>query len=69
LISGNRTAIEWIAAGTQKGDMPGMPASNKFTSVPGVSVMECQDGRIKHNTDYWDMATVMRHLGFLPAPK
>jgi len=65
-ISGNRAALEWVATGTQRGDMPGMaPASNKVASVPGVSVAECADGKIKH-ADYWDMATVMKQLGYLP---
>jgi hypothetical protein len=63
-------ALEWVATGTQKGDMPGMtPASNKVASVLGVSVAECADGKIKHNADYWDMATVMKQLCFwLPLP-
>jgi steroid delta-isomerase-like uncharacterized protein len=69
LISGNRAALEWVGTGTQKGDMPGMaPASNKVSSVPGVSIAECADGKIKHNADYWDMATVMKQLGLLPPP-
>jgi hypothetical protein len=25
-------------------------------------------GKIKHDVDYWDMATTMRQLGFLPPP-
>ena len=29
--------------------------------------MECSDGKIRHDVDYWDMATVMRQLGLLPA--
>jgi steroid delta-isomerase-like uncharacterized protein len=66
LISGNRAALEWVGIGTQKGDMPGMsPASNKVSNVPGASIVECADGKIKHNADYWDMATVMKQLGFL----
>jgi len=68
LISGNQAALEWIGSGTQKGDMPGMPASNKVSSVPGASIVECADGKIKHDADYWDMATVMKQLGFLPPP-
>src|SRR5436190_2106304 len=28
-VAGNRGTAEFIATGTQKGDMPGMPASNK----------------------------------------
>jgi steroid delta-isomerase-like uncharacterized protein len=65
--AGNRGAIEWIGTGTQKGDLPGMPASNKVFKVPGVSVIECADGKITHDVDYWDNATFMRQLGFLPA--
>jgi steroid delta-isomerase-like uncharacterized protein len=68
IISGDRAAVAWQVTGTQRGDMPGMPASNKAASVPGVSLMECADGKITHTVDYWDMATTMRQLGFLPPP-
>ncbi len=65
-IGGDRAAVEWVGTGTHKGDMPGMPATNKVASVPGVSIMECSDGKIKHDVDYWDMATWMRQDGLLP---
>jgi steroid delta-isomerase-like uncharacterized protein len=67
IISADRAAVAWRVTGTQRGDMPGMPASNKTANVVGVSLMECADGKIKHNVDYWDMATTMRQLGFLPS--
>jgi steroid delta-isomerase-like uncharacterized protein len=59
---------KWVAHGTQKGDLPGMPASNKVFSYPCVSVMECSDGKMKHNVNYWDNATFMLQIGFLSAP-
>jgi steroid delta-isomerase-like uncharacterized protein len=65
IISADRAAVAWQVTGTQRGDMPGMPASNKTASVVGVSLMECKDGKITHNVDYWDMATILRQLGFL----
>lgn len=68
VVSGDRAAVAWQVTGTQKGDLPGMPASNKTFNVAGVSLMECTGGKIKRNVDYWDMATTMRQLGFLPAP-
>jgi steroid delta-isomerase-like uncharacterized protein len=67
MISADRAAIVWRGKGTQRGDMPGMPASNKVADVVGVSLIECTDGKVKHNVDYWDMATMMRQLGFLPS--
>ena len=45
-----------------------MPTPNKAVNVVGVSLMEYAGGKIKHNVDYWDMATTMRQLGFLPPP-
>ena len=68
IIDGNRGAMEWTSTGTHKGDMPGMPASNKVYKIPGVSIVECSNGKITHDADYWDNATVMRQLGFLPQP-
>jgi steroid delta-isomerase-like uncharacterized protein len=65
LVAGNRAAIEWTGQGTHQGDMPGMPATNKRATFRGVSIMELQDGKIKRNTDYWDMATLMKQLGFI----
>jgi steroid delta-isomerase-like uncharacterized protein len=68
MISGDRAAVAWQVTGTQRGDLPGMPASNKAANVAGVSLMECSDGKIARSVDYWDMATTMRQLGFLPPP-
>jgi steroid delta-isomerase-like uncharacterized protein len=68
VISGDRAAVAWQVTGTQKGDLPGMSASNKTFNIAGVSLMECAGGKIKRNVDYWDMATTMRQLGFLPPP-
>ena len=68
VISGDRAAVVWRVNGTQSGDWPGMPASNKPVEVVGVSIMECSDGKIRHNADYYDFATAMRQMGFLPAP-
>jgi steroid delta-isomerase-like uncharacterized protein len=65
LVTGNRAAIEWTGQGTHQGDMPGMPATNKRATFRGVSIMELQDGKITRNTDYWDMATLMKQLGFI----
>ena len=44
VISGDRAAVAWQVTGTQKGDLPGMPASNKAVNVAGVSLMECAGG-------------------------
>jgi steroid delta-isomerase-like uncharacterized protein len=68
IVADHRGTAEWIATGTDKGDMQGMPASNKVIKVPGVPVFECSDRKIIHVVEYWDMATLKRQLGFLAAP-
>jgi steroid delta-isomerase-like uncharacterized protein len=66
-VADNRAGAEWIMTGTHKGDLPGLPASNKQISVRGASTFELQDNRIKRCSDYFDMATALKQLGFLPA--
>ncbi|HLZ68622.1 MAG TPA: ester cyclase [Dehalococcoidia bacterium] len=69
VVTGSHAAAEWVGYGTQRGDLPGMPASGKQFRVRGASVMELAGGKVKRCTDYWDFATVMRQLGFLPEVK
>lgn len=68
-IAGNHAAVEWTVTGTQTGDMPGMPASNRQATLRGVSIIEFGGGKIARQADYWDSATLLRQLGFLPSPK
>ena len=69
LIISNHAAVEWTVTGTQTGDMPGMLASNRRATLRGVSIIEFGGGKIARQTDYWDLATLLRQLGFLPPPK
>src|SRR5438477_1519545 len=63
----NLGGAEWVMRGTQRGDMPGIPATGKHVEVRGASVLEFVNGKIKRCSDYWDMATLLRQLGVLPA--
>ena len=67
VVNGDRGASEWTFAGTQTGDMPNMPASNKRMDLRGMSTYEFESGKIKRKIDYWDVGTMMRQLGFAPA--
>jgi steroid delta-isomerase-like uncharacterized protein len=63
---GDRIAWEWIMSGTHTGDIPGMKATGKKYSVPGVSIAELQDGKLIWNTDYWNMTDFLQQIGWLP---
>lgn len=56
-------ASEWIMTGTHTGDFPGLPATGKSFSVPVASIMEFQSGKIRRNTDYWNLASFLQQVG------
>jgi steroid delta-isomerase-like uncharacterized protein len=66
-VAGNWAGGEWIMKGTHTGDLPGLPAAGKRVSVRGSSIIELEDGKIRRCSDYWDMATLLRQLGLMPA--
>ena len=55
-------ALEVIFTGTQKGDLPGLPASGKRFSVRGCSYGEFENGKIKGRRDYWDSVRLRKRL-------
>ncbi len=67
--SADRYACEWEMAGTNTGELPGLPATNKPFRIRGVSIGRLDgNGKIKHNVDYWDMANYLTQVGILPPP-
>jgi steroid delta-isomerase-like uncharacterized protein len=61
--SGSQGGVEWVMRGTHGGDMGGISATGKHVEVRGASVMEFANGKIRRNSDYWDMATLLNQLG------
>jgi steroid delta-isomerase-like uncharacterized protein len=56
---------EWVMSGTHQGNSPGLPATGKPFSVRGASILELHEGKIRRNSDYWDMATFLRQVGLM----
>jgi steroid delta-isomerase-like uncharacterized protein len=58
-------AVEWIWKGTNTvgWDFMGIPATNKYFELPGVSVMEIENQKIIRNNDYWEWNTFIRLIG------
>ena len=65
-IAGNWAGAEWTMSGTQKGDLPEIPATGKHFSVRGSTICELLEGKIKRNSDYWDRVTFLKQLGIMP---
>jgi steroid delta-isomerase-like uncharacterized protein len=66
-VAGNWAGAEWTWSGTQTGDFPGIPATNKYACIRAASVFELQGNKFKRCSDYWDMATYLRQAGLMPS--
>jgi steroid delta-isomerase-like uncharacterized protein len=50
--------LEWTYRGTHTGDIPGLDATGRDISLPGVSVYTLRDGLVAEERVYWDAATL-----------
>jgi steroid delta-isomerase-like uncharacterized protein len=55
--------IAWHMGGIHESDLPGMPATGKFFTVPGASIAQVKNGKIVRNRDYWNIFDLLRQLG------
>ena len=62
-IEGNHGSIQWILSGTDKGVFK----TGKPFKVRGVSIVTVTNGKISRSIDYYDLATIMKQVGVLPA--
>jgi steroid delta-isomerase-like uncharacterized protein/uncharacterized protein (TIGR02118 family) len=61
--AGGWAGLEWTMSGTQRGDLPGLPATGKPFTLRGSSILELSSGRIARCTDYWDMTAFLKQIG------
>ena len=57
-----------IGRGIHKGDLLGIPATNKDVETTGIAIHRVRDGKI---VEYWsvvDVAQVLQQVGALPGP-
>lgn len=59
IAEGNKVAVSWRFQGTQKGGLPGFPATGKQVNVSGLTIYSFVNGKI---TGHWQ---VMDRLGLI----
>ncbi len=62
IVGGDQLTVEWIATGTHKVDYPGLPATGRTFSIPGVTVVVRRNGKIVRESLYYNMVEVQRQL-------
>lgn len=67
LTDGDWTTVQWHMRGTFTGQpFLGLDATGRPIDMRGVDVIEWRDGRVGHNTIYFDGAEFARQVGLLP---
>jgi len=56
----------FVASGTQRGPLWGVPATGKHMAVSGILVSRCQGGRITEQRVQLDLLGLLQQLGVMP---
>jgi steroid delta-isomerase-like uncharacterized protein len=67
VAEGDRVATRWTAVGTQDGELPGLPASGRSSTVTGITIDRIEGGKIVESWGNWDTLGMMQQLGAVPA--
>lgn len=59
--------LPWRLAATHRGELAGLPATDRYLVVHGVHYVELADGLIRRVRGFFDLHDVGVQLGFVPA--
>jgi steroid delta-isomerase-like uncharacterized protein len=59
--------LPWRLAATHRGELAGLPATDRFLVVHGVHYAELSDGLVRRARGFFDLHGVAAQLGFAPA--
>jgi predicted ester cyclase len=59
----------WTADGTHQGELVGIPATGKTSTVKGITVDRILNGKIAESWGIFDQFGMMQQLGVIPMPE
>ena len=69
IAGGDKVATRWTAQGTHKGELVGIPATGKSSTVTGIAVDRIVNGKIAESWGIFDRFGMMQQLGVIPVPE
>jgi steroid delta-isomerase-like uncharacterized protein len=63
LAEGDFVVTRWTAKGTQRGELMGIPPTNRRAITNGCSVNQIRAGKVIHEWLYWDTGHLLKQLG------
>ena len=69
IAEGDKVVTRWTAHGTHQGELLGIPATGKSSTVTGISVDRIVNGKIVESWGIFDQFGMMQQLGVIPTPE
>ena len=69
IAEADKVVTRWTAHGTHKGELLGIPATGKSSTVTGISVDRIVNGKIVESWGIFDQFGMMQQLGVIPTPE
>ena len=69
IAEGDKVVTRWTAHGTHQGELVGIPATSKSTTVTGINVDRVVNGKIAESWGIFDQFGMMQQLGVIPVPE
>jgi steroid delta-isomerase-like uncharacterized protein len=66
LRSGANAVFPWRLAGTHKGDLGPLPATDRFVTLHGIHYVELDDDRVRRARGFFDLYEAVTQLGLMP---
>ena len=67
IAEGDKVATRWTGTGTHKGELMGIKATNKHSTVTGIQVERYQNGKLVESWASYDMLGMLQQLGVVPS--
>ncbi len=69
IAEGDKVVTRWTGHGTHQGELAGLPATGKSTTVTGIVVDRLVNGKIAESWGIFDEFGMMQQLGVIPMPE
>ncbi|HLE90092.1 MAG TPA: ester cyclase [Anaerolineales bacterium] len=69
IAEGDKVVTRWTAHGTHQGELAGIPATGKSSTVTGIVVDRLVNGKIAESWGIFDQFGMMQQLGVIPMPE
>ena len=69
IAEGDKVVTRWTAHGTHQGELMGIPATDKSSTITGINVDRITNGKIVESWGIFDQFGMMQQLGVISMPE